>query len=103
MPFFNRHFNNSDGVLNFCKNRDLDSIESIIKPYCVTYHGLVGIAGIQFHVDLAVDASFALLVVILATLGFGHGESSDGEIISQVGMDLGVRFLSVRSLTQQDK
>lgn len=31
VPFFNCHFNNSDGVLNFCKNRDLDSLESIIK------------------------------------------------------------------------
>lgn len=31
VPFLYRHFNNNDGVLNFCKNRDLDSIESIIK------------------------------------------------------------------------
>lgn len=31
MLFFNCYFNNSDGVLNFCKNCDLDFIESIIK------------------------------------------------------------------------
>lgn len=44
--FFNCYFNNSDGVLNFCKNCDLDFIESIIKVNCVIYYGLVGIVGI---------------------------------------------------------
>lgn len=38
-----------------------------------TYHGLVAVAGVQLHVDLAVDSGLGFLVEVLAGLTEGHG------------------------------
>ena len=38
-------------------------------PFIFTNHGQVDIAGVELHVDLLVDESLALLVVVLPDLG----------------------------------
>lgn len=37
-----------------------------------THHGLVAVAGVQLHVDLAVHTSFTLGVIVLTALTESH-------------------------------
>ena len=49
-------------------------MHSRAKSIC-TYHREIYIGGVEFHVDLLVDQSLAVFVVVLPDLGHGHPDS----------------------------
>ena len=49
-------------------------MHSRVKSMC-TYHREIDIGGVEFHVDLLVNQSLAVFVVVLPDLGHGHPDS----------------------------
>ena len=53
-------------------NQKLTNNVKLKVSFSTPYHGLVAVAGMELHVDLAVDASFALGMIVLTALTDSH-------------------------------
>lgn len=84
------------GVLALLIRGGLEELGEAMKGHVVTSeverHRLVAVGGVELHVDLAVDSSLTLGVVVLANLADGHLEFSLCAVRADEGGKLGACF-----------